>query len=208
MKKIFYYFISLSIIFCIMLINCNLTFATSNTKTKEFLNEYSEVLKNMSENSDCIKKDNNMITGFISTVKYNNKIKITLCENILKYGDDKEIQNLAKKLINNCMNDNNDIETMTQSINHVNCRANDKFYEEYSKQYSELIIELNSVAQDDNINVIFLKSYNKINEFEIKTLKTLSKYVKNRNVSKFSNIKKEKLEKENNYIKDLYKSVK
>lgn len=209
MKKIIRNCIKITIIFLLNFMITSNAFAVLSSKSKEFLNEHSEVLKNMSENSNLIRKDNDLYEGYFNLLKYNNKIKITLCENILKYGDNKEISNLAKVLINKSMNSNSELNSISEKFNcDLNSEDRQNFYSQHDKYYDEMIIELNKLCGKDNINIIFLKSYYKINEFEIKVSNTLKDYTNDENYKKSMKKVIDDLKKENKEISNIYKNNK
>lgn len=136
------------------------TYAESNSKTKEFMNNHSEILKSIKECSKCIDGKGDIRADFLEEVIHINDIQICMAENIIKCGDDKNIRNIAKSLIKNSMECttelNEDLYNISKELS-SDKELEEKYLNEYKKLYSKMILNLQCKREDESIEKIFLR---------------------------------------------------
>lgn len=154
-------------------------YAASDAQTKEFMNNHSEILKSIKECSGCINKNGDIRVNFLEEVIHFNDIQICMAENIIKYGDNKEVRNIAKSLIKNSMECTTELNEILYNINKnlsIDRDLEEKYINDYIKLYNKMILNLQCKREDENIEKIFIRSSIKQHEALIELTDIFSKH--------------------------------
>lgn len=161
MKKFLKNFFCLAISI-MLLFSCSLdVYGESNSKTKEFMSNHSEILKSIKECSQCISGKGDIRIDFLEEAVHINDIQICMAENIIKCGDNKYIRNLAKNLIKNSMEWTTELNQELYNIRNDTAgdkETEEKYLNEYKKLYNKMILNLQCKREDENIEKIFLRA--------------------------------------------------
>lgn len=196
-------------IFTFILLPINV-FAESDSKKAEFIHNHSEILASLNECNKCWKKNGDVRIDYLEQMIHHNEIEICLCENIIKYTDDKDILNFAKKLIKTSMECNSEMNEVLDGIrkNPLEDKKNEeKYAAEYDKKYSNMLLQLKIDRDNDNINKIFLCSSKKHHEYMIGVCDTINKYSDDEKINELSKDISERTEKEIKKINKIYKHI-
>lgn len=141
--------------------SCINAYGESDSKTKEFMNNHSEILKSIKECSKCINGKGDIRVDFLEAAIHINDIQICMAENLIKCGDDKDIRNIAKNLIKNSMECttelNEDLYNMSKDET-SDKETEEKYLNEYRKLYDKMILNLQCSREDESIEKIFLRA--------------------------------------------------
>lgn len=141
--------------------SCINAYGESDSKTKEFMNNHSEILKSIKKCSKCINGKGDIRVDFLEAAIHINDIQICMAENLIKCGDDKDIRNIAKNLIKNSMECttelNEDLYNMSKDET-SDKETEEKYLNEYRKLYDKMILNLQCSREDESIEKIFLRA--------------------------------------------------
>ena len=185
MRKIIKCFYCGAISFILLFIYSLNVYAASDAKTKEFMNNHSEILKSIKECSECINRKGDIRIDFLEEVIYFNDIQICMAENIIKCGDNKEVRNIAKSLIKNSMECTTELNEILYNISKdtlIDEELEDKYMNDYKQLYKKMVINLQCTRDDENIEKIFLRASIKHYESLIELTEIFGKYCKNKDI--------------------------
>lgn len=185
-------------------------FAESDSKKAEFIHNHSEVLESLKECNKCWKKNGDVRIDFLEQIIHHNEIEVCMCENIMKYTDDKDVFGLAKKLIKASMDCNSELNELLDEIRKdpVKDKKNEeKYATEYDEKYNSMLLQLQIDRDDDNIDKIFLCSSKKHHECMASICGIINKYTNDEKINKLSKDISERMEKEIKKLNRTYKHV-
>lgn len=152
--------------------------AESDAQTKEFMNSHSELLKSIKECTEYVNKKGDIRIDFLEEVIHYNEIQISMSENYIKYGNDKNVRNISKTLIKDTMECTTELNEVLNDLNakpSINKDVEEKYINEYIELYNKMIIDLQCNREDD-IEGTFLKSSIKHHESLIALTEIFIKY--------------------------------
>lgn len=194
-------------IFSLLPIN---VFAESDSKKTEFIHNHSEILASLNECNKCWKKNGDVRIDYLEQMIHHNEIEICMCENIIKYTDDKDILNFAKKLIKTSMECNSELNEALDEIRKnplEDRKVEENYAAEYDKKYSNMLLQLKIDRDSDNINKIFLCSSKKHHEYMASICEIINKYSNDEKINKLSKDISERIEKEIKKLNKAYKHI-
>lgn len=161
MRKFFRDFFCTAISIMLVFSSSINAYGESDSKTKEFMNNHSEILKSIKECSKCISGKGDIRVDFLEEVIYINDIQICMAENIIKCGNNKDVRNIAKSLIKNSMECTTELNEDLYNINKDETsdkETEEKYLNEYRKLYNKMILNLQCNREDESIEKIFLRA--------------------------------------------------
>ena len=185
-------------------------YAASDAQTKEFMNNHSEILKSIKECSECMDKKGDIRLDFLEEAIYFNDIQVCMAENIIKCGDNKDVRNIAKKLIKSSMECTAELNELLYSISKnpvIDKEIEEKYIEDYKQLYSKMLINLQCTRDDENIEKIFLRASIKQHEGLINLTDIFNKHCKDEEMLKLSKDIKDKNSKEIKNLKTAFKKL-
>ena len=185
-------------------------YAASDAQTKEFMNNHSEILKSIKECSECNYKKGDIRLDFLEEAIYFNDIQVCMAENIIKCGDNKDVRNIAKKLIKSSMECTAELNELLYSISKnpvIDKEIEEKYIEDYKQLYSKMLINLQCTRDDENIEKIFLRASIKQHEGLINLTDIFNKHCKDEEMLKLSKDIKDKNSKEIKNLKTAFKKL-
>ena len=185
-------------------------FATSDSKKAEFIHNHSEILASLNECNKCWKKNGDVRIDYLEQMIHHNEIEICMCENIIKYTDDKDILNFAKKLIKTSMDCNSELNEVLDEIrkNPIQDKEDEeKYAAEYDQKYCNMLLQLKINRDYDNIDKIFLCSSKKHHDYMASVCEIINKYSNDEKINKLSKEINERIEKEIKKLDKTYKCI-
>lgn len=181
-------------------------FAESKEKKQEYMNTYEEIIKSLKECENvCDIHTEDITIDFLNQFIYANKIKIGLSENLIKYGESKEVRNAAKKSIRNSLENINNAEPILDCIKDnltKDKQKEEKYLKEYFKIYNEMIQEMEMDCKEDIVDRVFLKKNICYGKFTVNMIENIEKYNEDKGIVKLYK------DAEKNQIKEIKKMEK
>lgn len=184
--------------------------AKADSKKAEFIHNHSEVLESLKECNKCWKKNGDVRMDFLEQIIHHNEIEICMCENIIKYTDNKDVMNLAKKFIKASMECNSELNELLDEIRKEPMKDKnneEKYAVEYDQKYGSMLLQLQIDRDDDNIDKIFLCSSKKHHEYMASICEIINKYTKDEKINKLSKDISERMKKEIKKLNRTYKYI-
>lgn len=186
-------------------------FAQSKENKMEYLNSHKEIIKSLKEcESECTNYTEDITVDFLNQFIYANKIKIGLSENLIKFGESKEVRNAAKKCIHNSMKNINNTEPILDCIKDnltKDRNKEEKYLKEYLNIYNDMIEELENQCDEDSVDKSFLKGIIFHGEFTVKMIENIEKYNEDKGIIKLCRNAREEQIKEINKMKKLLNEI-
>ena len=185
-------------------------FAESDSKKAEFIHNHSKVLHSLNECDKCWKKNGDVRIDYLEQMIHHNEIEICMCENIIKYTDNKDVMNLAKKFIKASMECNSELNELLDEIRKEPMKDKnneEKYAVEYDQKYGSMLLQLQIDRDDDNIDKIFLCSSKKHHEYMASICEIINKYTNDEKINKLSKDVSEKMKKEIKKLNRTYKYI-
>ena len=186
------------------------TYAASDAQKKEFMNNHSEILKSIKECSESVNKKGDMRIDFLEEIIHYNEIQICMSENIIKYTDNREVRNLAKQLIRDSMDCNQEINEILYNTNKsplINNELEEKYINEYIKLYNKMILNIECKHHEDSIEKIFITASINHHESLIELTEIFGKYSDDKNMVEIAKDIKNKNSKEIKKLKNMSKKL-
>lgn len=181
-------------------------FAESKEKKQEYMDSHKEIIKSLKEcEKVCDIHTEDITVDFLNQFIYANKIKIGLSENLIKYGDSKEVRNEAKKCIRNSLENISNAELILDCIKNNLTKdklKEEKYLKEYLEIYNEMIEEMENDCKEDIVDRVFLKNIICHGKFTVKMLDNIEKYNEDKGIVKLYKDSKK------NQIKEIKKMEK
>lgn len=182
-------------------------FAENKEKKQEYLNSHKEIMESLKEcEKVCDIYTEDITVDFLNQFIYANKIKIGLSENLIKYGENKEVRNAAKKCIRNSIENINNAEPILDSIKNNLTKdkpKEERYLKEYLEIYNEMIQEMERDCEEDIVDRIFLKDIICHGNFTVRMLDNIEKYNEDKGIVKLYKDSKMNQIKEINKMKKL-----
>ncbi|MBE6070799.1 MAG: DUF305 domain-containing protein [Clostridium butyricum] len=183
-------------------------FAESKEKKVEYSNSHKEIIKSLKEcENACTTYTEDITVDFLNQFIYANKIKIGLSENLIKFGENKDVRNASKKCIHNSMENINNVEPILDCIKDnltKDKNKEEKYLKEYLNIYNEMIEELEKQCDEEIVDRAFLKSIICHGKFTIKMIDNIEKYNEDKGIIKLCrNARKEQIKEINKMEKLL-----
>lgn len=162
-------------------------YANSDYKEREYLENYTKVLNAIKEEVLSHHKFGDVTADFLEEMIIHNQGASYMSENVLKYGSDKKVREIAKSIIRS------QIDTVTEmsailDIMEENLKIDKSKETEYIKKYDEIIenmlLEMDSTKYTGNIDKHYLKSMNSHKEASLKMIKNILNYTEDKAVKK------------------------
>ncbi|MBW6409589.1 DUF305 domain-containing protein [Clostridium weizhouense] len=182
----------------------------AETNELSYFKSYEKIIEIMKEDTNNLSKSNDLNSDFLYTMIINNKVSVSMLENIIKFGENSNIKSFAKSSLKEELLSNERIEYIIANLGEDSIFDLDK-QQNYNKLNNEIYIkaenEMEKYKDRKNINKSFLKSFIAHNEGVIKMCDNILKYTNNNEVEEVAtnikNIKSKQIEK----MKKIFKSV-
>lgn len=186
-------------------------FAESKEKKQEYMNSHQEIIKSLKEcEKVCDIHTEDITVDFLNQFIYANKIKIGLSENLIKYGENKEVRNEAKKCIRNSLANISNAEPILDCIKNnltKDKQKEEKYLKEYLEIYNEMIQYMEKDCEEASVDRIFLNDIICHGKFTIKMLDNIERYNKDKGIVKLYKDAKKNQIKEVNKMEKLLDEI-
>lgn len=186
-------------------------FAESKEKKQEYMNSRQEIIKSLKEcEKVCDIHTEDITVDFLNQFIYANKIKIGLSENLIKYGENKDVRNEAKKCIRNSMENISNAEPILDCIKNnltKDKQKEEKYLKEYLEIYDEMIQYMEKDCKEAIVDRIFLNDIICHGKFNMKMLDNIGKYNNDKGIVKLYKDAKKNQIKEMNKMEKLLDEI-
>ena len=162
-------------------------YANSDYKEREYLESYTKVLNAMKEEIISHNKFGDVTADFLEEMIIHNQGASYMSENVLKYGSNKKVREIAKSVIRS------QIDTVTEmsavlDIMEENLKIDKSKETEYIKKYDKIIqnmiSEMESTKYTGNIDEHYLELMNLHQEATLSMIKNILNYTEDKAVKK------------------------
>lgn len=206
-KNIITVFIALILVFA-----CSANvYANSDTKEKEYLENYTEILKAMKDGMEGASKTGDVTADFLSEMIRHHQGAGYMAENVIKYGSNKKVRNVAKSIIREQINGITEMSAILDCIED-DLKIDKEKEVEYLKKYEEIlkkmISKMECIKPTGNVDKDFLEGMIPHHEGAIEMAKNISKFTDNKAVRKIAGNIEKTQNKEIEEMKKLLEKIK
>lgn len=184
LQKIFTLLMTLMLIFIFS------TNVYANSKENEYFDGHIKIINAMKEEVTSCKKFGDVTADFLEEMIIHNQGAIYMSENILKYGSNKNVREIAKSVIRNQINTITEmsaiLEVMEDNLK-INKVKENEYLEKYDEIIKSMIADMESIKSTENIDNHYLELMNLYEKTNIKMAKNISKYTEDKAVKKLIN---------------------
>lgn len=189
MKKINYRTIAVAIFTLLLGLFSTHAFAAMNEKEKAYYDNYESILEVMEKRMEEAPQTGDATLDFLYEMKPHHEAAVSMSENLLKYGSNEAVKQLAATIIKDQLIGTGEIEALIQKLKgnpQVDKAKEAEYLKAYHKIHDQMIDAMEDVKPSGNIDRDFLNQMIPHHEGAVAMSENILKYTANSEVKKLA----------------------
>lgn len=187
MRRVLQKICPLLILFTLVFIASTNAYANLDSKENEYLKDHAKIMNAMKEEFKSSHNFGDVTADFLEEMIIHNQGAIYMSENVLKYGSNKKVREISKSVIRNQIDAITEMSAVLD-IMEDNLKIDKEKENEYLKNHEEIIksmiSDMERIECTEDVDKHYLKSMNLHQEANIKIVRNISNYTKDKTVKK------------------------
>lgn len=189
MKKFIRSLVMSLITFLMFISNVNVFATVDSNDSKAYMKSYEKIFQMMKKNMEAAPTTGDATVNFLYVMIPHHEAAISMAEDILKYGNDEDVKNIAKAITDQERDEIAKMQNLLRNLKDnlkVDIDNEREYLKVYKDAYKEMISQMESVKANGNVDKHFLQSMIYHHEGAIKIAESILKHTYNDEVKNIS----------------------